>query len=259
MERPCEWPVNYGACTDLTTFTEAELEVQELAEALAVEHLWRWTNKQFGRCPQVLRPCPHPVDPPRNWHNGSVGHSGLPWKPVIIDGKWYNLTSCWSCENPAATLVLPAATSSVTRVVIDGVDLPDTSWRFEGGVLRRTDGGAWPRRQNLHQEPETPGTWEVHIMYGNPVPKGGEVAAGVLANEFAKAMCQDDTCALPANVTSVVRQGISMELDGGDWEEAQEGRTNLWLVDSWVLSITSAKRPSTVLSPDTMKRGLRVR
>ena len=257
---PCVWPVNYGACTDLSTFEEAGREVQELAEAIATEHLWRWTDRVFGQCPQVLRPCmDRELGRLRPWTNTLVSASSRsPWVPVIIGGSWYNITSCRTCVNPEAALILPSIVSEVTRVVIGGIELPPESWRFENGVLLRLD-GTWPTWQNLAAPEGSAESWEVHILYGAEVPMGGRVAAGVLANEFVKAMCNDDTCALPANVVSVSRLGVSMEMDQIEWQDAQGGKTGLWIVDSWILSVTSTRRPSTVLSPDTMIRGRRVR
>ena len=165
---PCEWPVEYGACTDLTTLEEADKEVRELAESMATEHLWRWTDHRFGRCPQVLRPC-QTFATERPWTNTLVSQTETPWMPVIINGQWYNLTECGSCLDPAAALVLPAAVSEVTRVVIGGVELPPEDWRFENGVLLRV-GGRWPRWQNLAAPEGTEDSWEVHTLVGAPVP-----------------------------------------------------------------------------------------
>ena len=44
-------------------------------------------------------------------------------------------------------------------------------------------------------------------------------------------------------------------LDGFD--DLDQGRTGIWVIDSWVASINSSRHPSTVRSPDLPATSLR--
>ena len=67
-------------------------------------------------------------------------------------------------------------------------------------------------------------------------------AAGVLAMEFAKA-CTGGKCRLPANVTSISRQGVSYDIAAGAFPS---GMTGLREVDSWIgLWNPEARRQAT--------------
>ena len=59
-----------------------------------------------------------------------------------------------------------------------------------------------------------PDTFSVTYLNGYPVDGLGAYAAGVLAMEFAKA-CTGGKCRLPAGVTSVARQGVSLQIATG--------------------------------------------
>ena len=79
------------------------------------------------------------------------------------------------------------------------------------------------------------------------------VAAGVLALELAKAACMDRDCALPARLQTVTRQGVTVQVQD-DFDEMQEGRTGIWLVDSWVTSIRKPRQLARAYNPDDYVR-----
>jgi hypothetical protein len=92
-------------------------------------------------------------------------------------------------------------------------------------------------------------TWSVTYQQGKPVPVGGQIAAGLLACELAKAACGDKSCGLPQRVQSITRQGVTVAvLDAFD--DIDTGHTGIWLIDSWVASVTKRPRRWRVLSPD---------
>lgn len=93
-------------------------------------------------------------------------------------------------------------------------------------------------------------TFQVTYMRGIDVPMGGQVAAGRLACELAKAACGDNTCALPKRVQTITRQGVTVGLLDS-FDDVDKGRTGIWLIDSWVASMNIPQsRAGRVLSPD---------
>jgi hypothetical protein len=92
-------------------------------------------------------------------------------------------------------------------------------------------------------------TWQVSYTKGTPVPEGGQVAAGVLACELAKGATNDRTCQLPQRVQTIARQGVTVQLLDS-FDDVEKGRTGIWLVDSWVASVTQPKRGGSVYSVD---------
>lgn len=261
---PCSWPMDYSACTLPARWLALTDEERAVYEAMASDYLWQWTGQAFGVCEVVLRPCrvDCPDLPSTFYGSGPYaggagvrgGHRGVGWLPVQVGGRWLSLgcgtcgTAC-TCERPSA-LLLPGPVDHVTAVVLDGEPLPEAAWAVDGSTyLRRVDGGAWPTCQDLTLPDGTVGTWSVTYGRGTRVPAGGQVAAGLLAVELWKAACSDPSCALPRRVQSISRQGVTVAvLDAFD--DVEQGRTGIWLVDSWVASVTRPPARSRVYSPD---------
>ena len=92
--------------------------------------------------------------------------------------------------------------------------------------------------------------WHLGITYvPGIVPDAAALwAAGVLSCEFAKA-CTGEKCRLPASVTTVSRQGVTMTMSSGMFEG---GMTGIREVDAYLVAVNpNAQRlPSTVWSPD---------
>lgn len=263
---PCPWPVTYLEDCLLPSGwipTDGDGEppvAQRLFEDMASDFLWAWTGRRFGICEVALRPCRQrcPDSGGSTFYGRGPYPSGNPWGPVLIGGAWYNITcgtcidSC-SCDGFSTALRLPGPVQSITEVRIDGTVLPEEAYRLDGDRLYRLDGSGWPTCQEMSLPPTEDGTWQIIYERGQEVPHGGQIAAGVLAIELYKAACQDDSCALPQRLQSITRQGVTVAvLDAFD--DIDKGHTGIWLIDSWVASVTRPARPSAVYSPDTGRR-----
>jgi hypothetical protein len=251
--KPCNWPVSYAGCgnpepTDPPEPLASLPEGVEKFEAMAVDYLWRWTGKTLGTCEVSVELCRDDCTDGRSSFFGSGPHVGGMWRPVIVDGAWTNI-SCGMCGDRcgcggAGGLVLPGPVSAVVSVVEDGETLPASGYSLNRNVLYRV-GGVW-----------NPCDTVVKYNRGVTVPAGGEIAAGVLALELAKASCNDNTCQLPKRLQTITRQGVTVAmLDSFD--DVDKGHTGIWIIDSWVASMTKPKVRPSVLSPDKPRHAAR--
>lgn len=256
MTGPCDWPVTYADCAPAEPGGEPVLPApldgmtpEQVAnfETLATDYLWRFTGHRFGVCEVTIRPCVQGCASGHVTFRGRGPHVQRQWGPVLVGGEWYN-TGCGRCGDScgcggAAPLAIPGPVASVAEVVVNGDVLDPNTYRVENGnLLVRADGERWP-------------DCGIQITYdrGLPVPLGGQMAAGILAVELAKAYCGDSGCALPKRVQSITRQGVTVAiLDSFD--DVEKGHTGIWTIDSWIASVTSPtlppRRGPVVLSPD---------
>lgn len=264
----CDWPVDYAGCDTCEALDSLEPAEKERFERMAGELLWRWTGQTFGVCEATVRPCRGDCASAAHWASTFWGRGPYPWGgpglgswvPALIGGEWYNLgcgcggTCSCGLEGPSS-LALPGPIAAVEKVTIDGRVLDSSEYRvMYNRVLVRTDGTAWPACQDLLAPATEGGTFEIVYKRGVTVPTGGRVAAGVLACELAKAACGDESCQLPDRVRSITRQGVSMEMEQIDFSDFQVGRTGIWLIDSWVGSVTAPRPMAGVASPDLPRR-----
>lgn len=248
----CYWPVSYSECPSLGPEECWTDTARAIYETMAIDYLSAWTGHRYGLCPMVLRPCRTPC--PSVGTGYGVASDGFVYGPQLIGGQWFNL-ACGRCGDicscgGVAPLRLPAPVAGVTVITIDGVILPQASYRVDNGfLLVRTDGEPWPPCQNMSLPAGEVGTWTVDVVTGTPAPVGGQVAAGVLAVELAKAACGDGSCQLPRRVQTITRQGVTVALLDA-FDDVGKGRTGIWLVDSWVASVVGPPRGGSVRSVD---------
>lgn len=251
----CGWQPSFAECRSVAALDDIDEEQRVAVEQMACDLLWNWTGRVFGACPVEYRPCRQNCGQ-EGFSSGSwaVALGGSPWTPVLAGGQWRNVAcgvcgdTCGCGSTPA--LRLPYPVSSIEQVVIDGQILSPNAYRLDSGsLLQRLDGGRWPTCQNLGLPSTEPGTWRIDYLWGLPVPVGGQVAAGLLAAEMAMALCNDAACKLPQRIQSVTRQGITVTMLD-PFEDVNEGRTGIWLVDAWVASVTRPKRGGRVFSVD---------
>lgn len=263
-----EWPISYAAGGEpdwprAEGSPISEGKPKEVFEKMASDLLWQWTGRKFGIEKVSIRPRRARGAGRESTYSGKGPYTSLPgsprpgWEPVLIGGSWLSLR-CGSCSGGCncewgKALVLPGPVKEVTEVLIDGEVLdPSAYYLTPWGTLVRMDGGFWPNDQDLLKPPSEKGTWQITYRRGVEVPEGGQIAAGVLARELFLAACSDDECSLPQRVQSITRQGVTVAvLDSFD--DVEKGRTGIWLIDSWVASVSKSPRPSSVMSPDVRR------
>lgn len=264
---PGDWPVSYSACEDLKEYLDeaGRPEQQHTFEAMATHLLWEWTGRRFGTDIVTIRPEPADCVPPPTYQSQDYLRSFLPFR---LGGALHDVV-CGICgpycthTSGTPAIRLPGNVHRVHQVTINGKVLPLGAYRLiNHSVLQLTGRTSpagpdvplvFPAVQDLSRPTTEEGTWEIRYAQGVPVPEGGQVAAGVLALELAKAACMDRDCALPARLQSVTRQGVTVQVQD-DFDEMQEGRTGIWLVDSWVASIRKPRQAARAYNPDDYAR-----
>lgn len=285
---PGSWPVIYPQdCQAFQYFGDSGFPDQMYFEAAATEMLWNWTQRIFGTEEVTVRPCkdfkpriappssfeglgPWSLNPGFGSGHSTVGWPGVGyWLPVLVNGLWYNLYcgQCGSdychCEpDQMKVLSLPGPVVSVSSVKVNGAVLdPSAYWVRDNRWLTRSDGGNWALTQDFTQPDDSNNTWSVTYEKGVVVPVGGQIAAGTLACELAKAYAQDASCALPSRMQSVSREGVDVAII----EQAHGGRgavvnravveipkssTGIWVIDSWVEAVNVPRYSVSVRSVD---------
>lgn len=207
---PCQpWDPLWGSCTIPTASPCATGD----AVAMATEVMWQATGQQFGLCTITIRPCRKECS--TGWM-GYRWYDAWPrsWYADIVSG-WIPLT-CGTCRTGCSCkqlseALLPAPVYDVTEVKLDGQVMDPGGYRVDDNrFLVRVDGGLWPVCQDMTQPDTAVGTWSVTCRVGEDVPVLGRQAVGELACEMLKA-CAGEDCLLPANVTSLIRQGVSVQ------------------------------------------------
>lgn len=196
----------------------------ERAEILAGQTLRMLTLNRVGGEPITVMPCARTC---RNPHGYSAAHWMIPFHPILLDSGAYANCFCGSncgCSR-ADAVTLTAPVGRIDEVKVDDVVLPDTAYHVEdGNRLVRLDGEGWP--------PCAGPKFTVTYLNGHEVDELGEYIGGLLAMEYLNAMTASKKCRLPANVTTVSRQGISMELSTGMFPD---GTTGIKEVDAYLM------------------------
>lgn len=218
-------PFYSGPCSDWEPLWCEPLSTEAMAVtgdavSMATEVLWSLSGQRFGLCEVTLRPCredcSQDVGSWVDWWSqaGYSGISGGGPRPWWWDGVWANV--CGGCTSGCSctfldTAILPAPTREVLEVRLDGLVMNPSAYRVdENRKLIRTDGGRWPTCQRMDLSDDEPGTWSVRISVGEDVPMLARRAVAQLAAEFARD-CAGEECTVPYNVTSLARQGVTLQ------------------------------------------------
>lgn len=182
------WEIDTATCA-----TGATPEVIWQAEDTARWLLWRATGRRFA--PE---------------HSAAVRYfSPCPERLIQLDQAFaYPIVSIDAIWTTAA----------------DGtpVEWPERSWRFDApGRLVKHNLGDWTGAtfpvNDLYLPHDSPGQWWIEATIGEPIPTEVLTAANQLACELIKAVVDPENCALPDNVRSITRQGVTIEFDRSEW------------------------------------------
>lgn len=250
------WPVDWS-CVPAAELDGMDEGLRARAEVMAAQVLRSLTAYRVGGCPIVVRPCASGCGPTGSYmaaptvgaNADALGGPVAQWWPHVESGAWVN-TSCGCTSSGCGCSVvpevqLPGPVGYVAEVRVDGQVLAASAYRVDDGYrLVRTDGGSWPKCQDMAAGIDQEGAFSVEYLQGYPVDGLGSWVAGVLANEFALA-CNGSKCRLPAGVTTIARQGVSMDLVTGAFST---GLTGITEVDAWV----RAWNPNHLVMPTTV-------
>lgn len=245
----CFGELDHSCCE---TWDDYAPEIQERADALAVQTIRILTARRVGGCPITVRPCATRCVPSGYITASPVGGTFVGTGPHInASGAWVNSCGCGSdCSCGALSQVrLQGPVGFINQVQVDGEVLDPSRYRLDDGVwLVRTDGENWPACQDMEAEVGEPDTFAVTYLNAHLVDASGLYAAGILACEYAKA-CLGAACRLPAGVTEVTRQGVRYAINQ---DLFTNGSTGIREVDAYVYRYNPTRSPFTsrVISPD---------
>ena len=236
----CMWPLD--ASCEQAVWDAFDPAVQDRAAALASETLHRLTGGRVGGCPVTVRPCD-----PKQWHDSvaSMYFAGRDFWPVNYNGQWHNICDAGPCGDQGVRLVPPIG--RVDEVKVDGVVIDPAEYVVSADRLLSTGNITFPDTQDIALPDTQPGTFSVTYLNAHPVDSLGAATCGRLAIEYAKA-CTGKKCKLPDGVTTIIRQGISMDIQAGSFPG---GMTGIREIDSYLALWNPAhiRRP-VVWSPD---------
>lgn len=230
----CLWPVD-AACLG-EEWEDLTPDQQERALALASNTLRRMTGYRVGGCPITIRPCVQSGC----WGYWNWSANGA-FNPHINSlGQWSNSCACAGngCATPCE-VNLPSPVGGITEVKVDGAVLDDEDYQVQrsntGTFLVWIGGGdcPWPSTQDLSLPDTETGTFSITFLNSYPVDNTGAVAAAFLALEFARACKPKGKCALPRGVSSVVRNGVSFDIEAGLFPNNETG---IDVVDAFIQS-----------------------
>jgi hypothetical protein len=244
----CLWPVDPACLTDAWDGYSESVRLR--ARRLASNTLRMLTAARVGVCPITVRPVPARGQCliPRD----SYYWSGQPFVPGInVAGQWVNTTGGSALAQVNCEIELPAPVTRLDEIKVDGVALSLADFRVDNQrylVWQGVGECPIPVTQNFNLPDTEVGTFSVTYLNAYEPGASGAHAAGILAAEFAKA-CVGGKCRLPNGVTSIVRQGIAMEVQAGNFPG---GFTGIKEVDAYIASWNpnALKMAPQVFSPD---------
>ena len=257
---PCAWDIQFNPCCECWDGLDPGSQQRALNYATTV--LWAATGKQFGSCPQTVRPCG------RYCNGGNMGWlwtDGLysPWVPYVFNGTWRNCwcgcgsgPGCCSCE-PHQQVYLPGPVfgdSSSITVIQNGLLIDPSEYRVDNAQWLVRTSGFWPECQDFNVDAGlgifNDNTLVVTYSRGEAPPQALLDAAATLACEFAKA-CAGQACRLPGRLSTVARQGVQLTFQNIDYLIDRQF-TGIPEVDKIIRAYNpyGLARPMRISSPD---------
>ncbi len=212
--------------------------------------LWSMSGRKFSGTTTVTERYVSQYDPYLR-----AGGSRLQYQPTLINGQVENIPQGGFGRNSHRDFQ-GDGTSSYSRIRLRGRKVvrihslrdmngniidPSTYYLVDHSTVFGTPNATW-----------SAANVEVTYTYGSPPPTAGKAAARILATELVKLYENDDTCALPQRVTSIVRQGVTYTvLDNQAFVD--ELKTGIYAIDLFLKTANpdKARARSRVFSPDT--------
>lgn len=244
---PCEpWPIDPVCCPDWPEDPAELTPRHRQAQMMATIELWRAVAGVIGLCRVTELPCLDrcTVDRFTRWMTPYRG----------IDGGYYNAlcgngcnTGC-SCRR-MCTVTLQAPVHQILEVTVAGNALPASAYKLLTGDRLASCEGCWPTCQDYCAEDG------LAVTYLRGIPPGPDAVAAVskLACLRLNECGSDDDCGqISDSVTSLQREGLSMQFAGQRNEDGGFYLTGIGSVDSWIASINpyGVTAPASVWSPD---------
>lgn len=232
---------------DLGVYAESDYAYEAVKTASYI--LWALSGRKFSGVTRVTELYVSAYDPYLR-----SGGSRFNYAPTLINGRVENIPTGGFGHNAHGD-ILGDGSSSYSRLRLRGRKVikvhelrdmngniidPDTYYMYDHSTLIATPNAKW-----------TPSNVEVTYTYGTPPPTAGKAAARLLALEFVKLYENDDDCALPQRITSIVRQGVVYTvLDNQSFID--ELKTGIYLVDLFLKTANpdKARARARVFSPD---------
>lgn len=240
---------DWSCVGDAEKIASLDPDAKARAEGLAWSALAALTGGRVATCPTIVRPCSKRAAV-SSYRPAVVAGDGF--GPYVSGGVWRNGCGCASASACACqffhAIELPGEVGGIESVRVGGALLDPSAYVvYNGNQLMRTDGESWPAEQDLTLDDTEPGTFSVRYWNGAAPNESINFAVGVLANEFYQA-CLGKKCRLPRGVTSIVRQGVSMEIEIGMF---QSGWTAIPEVDAVIRIYNphALKAPSRFIVP----------
>ena len=233
---PCDWTIPDPLCC-AEEWALVDPAVQAAAREYAAMIIWAATGRQFGLCEITVRPCGMKRCPDGGGEFWGYDWSGGTWVPYIFNGQWFNCgCGIGCCCDPRCQVRLMGPVEEITEVLIGGIVVDPATYRVDDGHwLVRTAGECWPQCADMDTD-DGDNVFEVTYLRGTPVPAALLVGAATLACEWAKACVGSDTCRLSNRVTSLIRQGITINMMDPQ-VLLDSGLTGLWEVDALIRAL----------------------
>lgn len=208
---PCEswvdghdvWLCCASARADVGSFTS----LLDASAQTASQMLYELSGRRWaGMCSRTVRPCHSACG--CGWQVLSRGH-------VVASDSWSCEGRACGCRDLSRVRLSGYPVIDVTQVKIDGDVLSSSEYRVdENRWLTRLNGERWPSCARLDLADTEDGTFSVTYQYGSPPPLMGLEAAQELACQIflqCSGTAGEGECQLPAGVTRITRQGITIE------------------------------------------------
>lgn len=255
------WPivVNPDCCPGWSDLPQPR---KDQAIRLATEVIWALSGRQFQICTACVRPCETfclfcgpKIDRPGYWgltYGGAYGAGAAIGGAGAACGCGCESGGCGAgCKSACAVRLDPYPVIDILEVRIGGaVQAANTYQVIDGHILVRAPGaGCWPKCNDLSVPNSVTGGWSVTYSYGTKSSAVALDMASIFACEAAKALC-GQKCRLSGRITSVNRDGVSIQLDPKTF--LKSGLTSLPEVDQWLTIVNPKGLPNRgeVWSPD---------